>query len=191
MATTTKCSTCSTAAACCRSIRYIVTPALTVGFETDFDPDHTDLFVLLDARQGFAPLTDAMKHLPIVDFPDENPEFQVAAHVRLCIAGFPKMPPARRKDRVACGIFAIALAKAIALKCERITVVLSHNQFGGDMQSLASVLHCRVKRTLAQQKEPVALKEIEFLCRLEDKEAITEGLADVPRRCVQCLGVEE
>lgn len=188
MTGTAICATCAKSLDCCNApLKFIVTPGLSVGHEHTFDPDATDLFVVLNGQTGFAALTDAIHRIPIVQNPDDNPDYQVAARVRTVIAGFPKMPDGRKNMRVACGIFGLALTQAILLESKRVTLVLGSHQYGGDLERLASVLACRARQVVTSQPEEIALKEIEILCRLQDEDAIKEGLKSTKQVCEECF----
>ncbi len=168
------------------SIQFAVIPCLSVFHEHDFDPDVIDLFVVLNARAGLGPLYDAINLLPKgADDRFVNSENTIAARGELIFAGFPKS--SWRDLRVACGIFAAALKQAALQDCRKIALLVTPEQFRGDLTQLVQALSCRAAVFAQAEGENLKLQEIQILCRIEDKERIESGLKPAAKLCASCF----
>ncbi len=183
---TTKLETSSCTATCSSSPTFKVIPCLSVFHEHDFDPDVIDLFVVLNARAGLGPLYDAINLLPAgADDRFVRSENTIAARAELIFAGFPKSN--WRDLRVACGIFAAALKQAAMLDCKKIALLVTREQFRGDLTQLVQALACRASVFAKAEGETLKLEEIQILCRVEDAELITNGLKPGGKLCTACF----
>lgn len=168
------------------SVKMSVIPSLSAFHEHDFDPDAIDLYIVLNARAGLGPLFDAVNRQPEgAEDRFYRSENTIAARGELIFAGFPKS--SWRDHRVACGIFADALKQAAAHECEKIALLLTPEQFRGNLTDLVHVLACRVAVFAQAAGSNLRLKEIQILCRVEDEERIAAGLPTCDRQCATCF----
>lgn len=168
------------------SLQFKVVPCLSVFHEHDFDPDVIDLFVVLNARAGLGPLYDAINLLPKgADDRFVRSENTIAARAELIFAGFPKS--SWRDLRVACGIFAAALKQAASQDCRKIALLVTPEQFRGDLTQLVQALACRAAVFEQAEGENLKLEEIQILCRIEDEERISRGLKPAGKLCTACF----
>ena len=168
------------------SLKFKVIPCLSVFHEHDFDPDVIDLFVVLNARAGLGPLYDAINLLPRgADDRFVRSENTIAARAELIFAGFPKS--SWRDLKVACGIFAAALKQAALQDCRKIALLVTAEQFRGDLTQLVQALACRAAVFEQAEGEALKLEEIQILCRIEDEERISRGLKPAGKLCTACF----
>lgn len=168
------------------SVEFKVIPCLSVFHEHEFDPDKIDLFVVLNARAGLDPLYDAINMLP--GGADERvapPENTVAARAELIFAGFPKS--SWRDIRVACGIFSLALKQAAKQQCRKIALLVTGEQFSGDIGELVGALACRAHVFAQLEGESLKLEEIQILCRVQDEAKILGALKPSTKLCTACF----
>lgn len=172
------------------SVKLTVIPCLSPFHENDFDPDAIDLYVVLNARAGLGPLFDAVNRQPEgVEALFYRAENTVAARGDLIFAGFPKS--SWRDQRVACGIFADALKQAAVQQCQKIALMLTPEQFRGNLTDLVHTLACRVGVFAQAEGSNLKLKEVQILCRVEDEERILAGLPTCGMLCATCLGNQQ
>lgn len=167
-------------------VQIKVIPCLSAFHEHDFDPDVIDLFVVLNGRAGLGPLYDAINRLP--NGADERvamPENSIAARAELIFAGFPKS--SWRDVHVACGIYSLALKQAATLGSRKIALMLTSEQFRGDLGELTRALACRTNVFAGLQGEDLKLQEVQILCRVQDEERINEGLKPREQLCTACF----
>lgn len=167
-------------------VQFKVIPCLSAFHEQEFDPDAIDLFVVLNARAGLGPLYDAINMLPAgADSRVTNPENSIAARAELIFAGFPKS--SWRDTRVACGIYSLALKQAATLGCRKIALMITAEQFRGDLGELVRALACRTNVFAGLQGEDLKLKEVQIICRIQDEERISAGLEPSAKLCTACF----
>ncbi len=167
-----------------KQIKFILNPALSAGFEGGFDADCTDLLVAFNARGDVIRCLEASDYEARQRMIEDHIENKVAASARLVLTGFQRIVP--DNIRVACGIFQVALETAEKLKAKRISVLVSSQQFRGNLEQLASVIKCRTNHFCSAHPE-LALEEIEILCRNSAKEAIQKGLNQNDSACITCF----
>ena len=132
------------------------------------------------------PLYDAINLLPAgADDRFVRSENTIAARAELIFAGFPKS--SWRDLLVACGIFAAALKQAAMQDCKKIALLVTREQFRGDLTQLVQALSCRASVFAKAEGENLKLEEIQILCRIEDADLIANGLKPVGKLCTACF----
>jgi hypothetical protein len=128
------------------------------------------------------PVRDAVPDRLVVDVDAAVSERGVAHDMLLSMPGT-RTP----QQKAVCGIFAGAIETAIKSGVKRLTLVMAAPAEAGLRKHQARVLNCRAIHTLAYRQEEVALKEIEVVCRPEEKADIEEGLAASHPLCPFCF----
>ncbi|MBX9694778.1 MAG: hypothetical protein K2Z81_20490 [Cyanobacteria bacterium] len=167
-----------------KQIKFILNPALSAGFEGSFDADATDMLVAFNAKGDVIRCLEASDYESDKRLIEDHIENKVAASTRLVLTGFQRITP--NNIRVACGIFEVALETAAKLKAKRISVLVSSQQFRGNLEQLASVIKCRTNHFCSAHPDLV-LEEIEILCRNSTKAAIQRGLDQNDSVCNACF----
>lgn len=168
-----------------RKVAFLITPALSNGHESEFDPEASDLFVVLNGRAGVTTFLDKSdqprKYDPITD----SSERRVAGSAHLVLACFNQSTPGNL--RVACGFLQVALETAQRVGARRMTILLDRAQFSGKLDALVSTINCRVAAFFGSLKEEPAIAEIEFLSTIQDVDTIKAGFKAENPLCATCF----
>lgn len=168
-----------------RKVAFLITPALSNGHESEYDPDASDLFVVLNGRAGVTTFLDKSDQPRKYDPITESSERRVAGSAHLVLACFSQTTPGNL--RVACGFFQEALETAQRIRARRITIPLDRAQFSGKLDALVATLTCRVAGFLGSVKEEPAVAEIELLSTVQDVDKIKAGFKTKSPICRKCF----
>lgn len=167
-----------------KSIKFIVTPALTSGQEGLFDADKTDLFIALNGRSDITASLVASDQSKVDATVAEWAVQPIAARAHLIFAGYSQVSFGGL--RTACGIFEMGLASAYRYGARRVTIPVSSNQFRGDLEALTRVLRCRVERFVESHPDS-ALVEVEILCTKSNFKKVKQALEPNDQLCDKCF----